>query len=168
MAEQITIYKNTYRPHLYGAANSKRVFLGSVSGRKTIDSSDGIEARSLSRAFKQLMTLYSNSSTGFGPHAVRKIVTSILDKKRDISDFDNAATLAMHSKKTSRDSYASHQVEAAYNHYVHRLQLAGVLRMPSEQQRKIEVDEIEYNNMQLKIREMEQRLIELTETKDAS
>ena len=168
VANQIKIYKEQYRPHLYGADTSSRVFLGSVTGRKTEASLNGIEARSLAFAFKNVMLHYSDSDTGFGPHAVRKIVTSVLDRKRDLTDFDQAATLAMHTKKVSRDSYASNQVESAFNHYVHRLQQAGILKMPKGERRTIAVDEIEFNDLKLHNEELEKKLIEaLEKLKDA-
>ncbi|OFZ25201.1 MAG: hypothetical protein A2381_12230 [Bdellovibrionales bacterium RIFOXYB1_FULL_37_110] len=88
------------------------------------------------------MTVYSNSNTGFGLHAVRKIITSVLDKKRDLADFDQAAKLAMHTPSVSRESYASHQTEAAFDHFVSRLQQAGVLEMPKGIKRKIEFNDL--------------------------
>ncbi|MBL6991351.1 MAG: helix-turn-helix transcriptional regulator [Bacteriovoracaceae bacterium] len=163
VAAEIIEYRDVHRRHLYGADTSKKVFLGSPTGRKTADSINGLQARSLSFAFKTLMTLYSSSTTGFGPHAVRKIITSVLDRKRDLADFDQAAQLAMHTPTVSRESYAAHQVESAFNHYVSRLQRAGVLEMPKGERRKIEVDEIEYNDLVLRNKELEQMLIEAQE-----
>ncbi|PIK14387.1 helix-turn-helix transcriptional regulator [Halobacteriovorax sp. JY17] len=163
VAAQITEYKNIHRPHLYGAKESNKVFLSNPSGRKTPESVNGVQSRSLSYAFKGLMTLYSNSSTGFGPHAVRKIITSVLDRKRDIADFDNAATLAMHTPEVSRTSYAANEIEAAFEHYVARLQHAGILSMPEGERRKIQVDEIDYHDLLIKNKELEKMLIEAQE-----
>ncbi len=163
VADEIIEYRDNHRPHLYGATANNKVFIGSPTGRKTPESLNGLQARSLSFAFKTLMTLYSNSDTGFGPHAVRKIVTSVLDRKRDLVDFDQAAKLAMHTPNVSRKSYAANQVETAFNHYVSRLQRAGVLKMPEGERRKIVVDEIEYNDLKLRVKELEQQLIETLE-----
>tara|TARA_B100001971_G_scaffold213155_1_gene245582 strand:+ start:174271 stop:176301 length:2031 start_codon:yes stop_codon:yes gene_type:complete len=163
VAAQIMEYKNIHRPHLYGAKESNKVFLSNPSGRKTPESVNGVQARSLSYAFKSLMSLYSNSSTGFGPHAVRKIITSVLDRKRDIADFDNAATLAMHTPEVSRTSYAANEIEAAFEHYVARLQHAGILSMPEGERRKIQVDEIDYHDLLIKNKELEKMLIEAQE-----
>lgn len=153
-------YQKKYRPLLYCAKSSKKVFLGSVTGRKNGKSVDGIEARSLSFAFKNMMTLYSKSETGFAAHAVRKLVSSVLDRKRDLSDFDVSATMALHSREVSRSSYTAGQVQAAFKHYVHRLQQAGILKMPEGQKREIKVDEENYNNLLLKNQEMERILIQ--------
>lgn len=163
VADQIREYKNVHRPHLYGADVSNKVFLSNPSGRKTPESSNGVQSRSLSHAFKGLMTLYSNSSTGFGPHAVRKIITSVLDRKRDLGDFEQAASLAMHTADVSRTSYAANEVEAAFTHYVARLQRAGILAMPEGERRRIEVDEIDYHDLVLRNKELEQMLIEAQE-----
>lgn len=153
-------YQKKYRPLLFCAESSKKVFLGSVTGRKDDESANGVQARTLSQAFKKLMVLYSKSETGFAAHAVRKLVSSILDKKRDLSDFDHSATMALHSKETSRSSYTAGQVQAAFKYYVYRLQQGSILEMPDGQKREIKVDEQNYNNVLLKNQDMERLLVE--------
>ena len=161
VGKQIEEYKELYRSELYNAANSKKVFLGSRTGRKNAASLNGVQGPSLSHAFKVLMVLYSNSKTGFAAKHVKKIVSSVLDRKRDLSDFDDSATLALHTRRVSRESYTANQIQTAFNHYVHRLQRAGVLKMPSGERRKIMVDEQEYKNLIFKVKEQEEQIIEL-------
>ncbi len=161
VGQQINEYKEKYRPYLYGADTSNKVFLGSVTGRKNNKSIEGVQSRTLSQSFKKLMVLYSKSDTGFAAHAVRKLVSSILDKKRDLSDFDHSATLAMHSREISRSTYTAGQIQAAFKHYIHRLQHAGVLKMPPDEKRKIIVDEQFHNELLLQVKEQERQIIEL-------
>lgn len=152
-------YVENYRPLLCGAETSKHLFLGSVSGRKTADMQEMVQARSLAQAFKSATILYLDSKTGFGPHAVRKIVTFILDRKRDLEDYEQSAQMALHSRKTSRDSYSPNQVKSSFAYHVSKLQKAGILEMPENEDRKKLVSELEYNKLVLELNELKALVI---------
>lgn len=147
-------YIENHLPLLYGAETSKHVFLGSVTGRKTADMQEMVQTRSLAQAFKSATILYLNSKTGFGPHTVRKVVTFILDRKRDLEDYEQSAQMALHSRKTSRDSYSPNQVKSSFAYHVSKLQKAGILEMPKDEDRKMLVSELEYNKLVLELREL--------------
>jgi len=155
VGELIDDYLKNYRHFFYGAETSKRFFLGSVTGRKTEVHDGKVQTRSLAAAFKSATIVYANNKTGYSPHAVRKIVTFVLDKKRDLSDYDYSAPMALHSRQTSRDSYSPDQVQTAFRFHVKQLQRSGILMMPENEGRKILVDETEYNTLVMKVRELE-------------
>ena len=80
----ITEYVTKHRPVLRGCGDY--FFLPSKNSNAHSREEGWLTPDSVSRIFRQNMARYSPCPTGFGSHGVRKIVSSILDRKRDLVD----------------------------------------------------------------------------------
>ncbi len=161
VAGYVETYLKEHRPLLVGADQCSYFFLASRCSNSQRKGFYYLEPESISKAFSKNMFHYTASESGFGGHAVRKIVSSVLNMKNDYDDTAVSSGLAMNSGKVNKKHYTANYVQSCYSYHIHKLQEAGVLKMPAGLSRKVLVDESTLERQDFKIREQQARILNL-------
>jgi|GEM_PF-5494729 len=132
----INIYIDKYRPHLH-KSESSYLFLASRNCNQERRTSDFLPPKSISKIFRKNTIWFSSSETGFSSQAARKLVSTMIHKKK-VQDAANEAASAMagHTTGVSQKYYQCHNaMQASFLLVVSIFQAAGIFEASPDTQR---------------------------------